>query len=88
MQAKYDGQVRIVGVAGRDDLEPIQLFVSNLDVGSFPHVVDENLEVWGAYGVTSQPTFAFLNDDGTFEVRGGSLGVEGLSERIEGLLAS
>jgi hypothetical protein len=88
VQTKYDGQVKFVGVAGRDELAPIQDFVADLDVGSFPHVVDDKLEIWGAYGVRSQPTFAFLNDDGTVEVRGGSLGVEGLGERIEELIAS
>lgn len=88
MQSKYDGQVEIIGVAGRDELAAIQAFVSDLDVGSVTHVVDDELEIWGAYGVRSQPTFAFLNDDGTVDVRGGSLGVEGLSDRIDGLLAS
>jgi hypothetical protein len=88
VQAKYDDQVRFVGVAGRDELEPIQDFVVNLDVGSFPHVVDDELEIWGAYGVRSQPAFAFINDDGTVDVRAGSLGVDGLTEGIETLLAS
>ena len=87
MQTTYDGQVEIVGVAGRDELPAIQDFVADLDVGSFPHIVDEELDIWGAYEVRSQPSFAFVNDDGTFDVRGGSLGVEGLSERIDGLLA-
>jgi len=88
VQAKYDGQVTVIGVAGRDDLLSIQDFVSNLDVDMFTHVVDEELEVWGAYGVRSQPAFAFLNDDGTVDVQNGSLGAEELAERVETLLAT
>ena len=88
MQSTYEGQIEIIGVAGRDELPAIQAFVSDLGVGNVTHAVDEELEIWGAYGVRSQPTFAFLNDDGTFDVRGGSLGVGGLSERIDRLLAS
>ncbi|MFW2380714.1 MAG: TlpA family protein disulfide reductase, partial [Acidimicrobiales bacterium] len=88
VQARYDGEVTIIGVAGRDDLLSIQDFVSNLDVGSFTHVVDEELEVWGAYGIRSQPAFAFLNDDGTVEVRNGSLGAQELSARVDALIAS
>ena len=87
MQTDYDGQVEIIGIAGRDELPAIQAFVTDLDVGAVTHVVDEELGIWRAYGVSSQPACAFLNDDGTFDVRGGSLGVDGLSERIETLLA-
>ncbi len=87
MQAKYGEDVRVIGVAGRDELEPIQDFISNLDVGGFSHVADEELVVWKEYGIRSQPAFAFINDDGTVEVQGGSMGVDGLSERIDALLA-
>ncbi len=88
MQAKYGEDVLVIGVAGRDDLEPIQDFITNLDVGGFNHVADEDLVVWKEYGIRSQPSFAFINDDGVVEVQGGSMGVDGLSERIDALIAS
>ena len=88
MQSNYAGQVEIVGVAGRDDLLNIQDFVTNLDVDAFTHAVDEELTIWREYGIRSQPAFAFLNDDGTYETHSGKLGVEGLSERIDALLES
>ena len=45
-------------------------------------------DVWEAFGVTSQPAWAFVNDDGTIEVHKGSLGEARLNERIDALIAS
>lgn len=73
---------------GKDDTEPINEFVSTLGVEGFPHAIDADGSLWELYGVTSQPAFAFINDDGTIETHVGALGEAGLMERIEALAAS
>ena len=55
-------------------------------VGGFPHIADEDNAVWAAFGVTSQPRFAFIDDDGSVEVV--RLPIGELSTRVEALLAS
>jgi len=50
--------------------------------------MDVDGSVWREFGIRSQPAFAFMNDDGTVEAHQGKLGVEGLSERINALIAS
>lgn len=57
-------------------------------VAGFEHIADADGIVWREYGVTSQPAFAFIDDDGTVETRLGAMGVDGLTERINTLLAS
>lgn len=79
--------MQFIGVAGRDELDAIRAFIDDLDVDGFPHVVDESGEIWVTYEVTTQPSFAFLNDDGTGEVFVGAMGVEGLTEQVEELQA-
>ena len=88
MQQQYGDDVQFVGVAGRDDLEAIQDFIDTLDVDAFPHAVDESGVIWASFNITTQPSFVFLNDDGTGETHVGALGVDGLIPRLEILTTS
>ena len=88
MQHQFEGRARIIGVASRDTIEQIEAFVADTGVATFPHAADLDGDVWEFYGIGSQPAFVFINDDGTFDTRLGSLGEDGLTERVEQLLAS
>ena len=64
-------------------------FIEEGGVGMFQHAIDdEDLTIWKAFDVSSQPSFAFINDDGTFQSLRGALGEPGIAERIELLKAS
>jgi len=84
----YGDQVNVIGVAGRDDLRDMQEFVSERGVSGFDHVADEENEIWATFGVTSQPAFVFINDDGSVETVVSSLGLDGLTDRVEALSAA
>ena len=88
MQHQFEGRARIIGVASRDTIEQIEAFVADTGVDTFPHAADVDGDVWDFYGIGSQPAFVFINDDGTFDTRLGSLDEDGLTERVEQLLAS
>ena len=88
MYEKYGNDITIVGIAGRDELDAIVAFVDDLGVSDFPHAVDSTGEIWRAYGISNQPSFFFINDDGAAEGFVGAMGVEGMSERIDILLAT
>ena len=47
---------------------------------------DTQREVWAEFGVTSQPSWAFIDDDGTVEIHRGSLNQNRLNERIDALI--
>ena len=80
--------VRIVGVGARDDLTELQEFVAKYKVGDIDHIADEDAQIWRELGVTSQPAWAFVNDDGTVEVQIGALGEEALLAKMEMLAAT
>ena len=88
MQHQFEGRARIIGVASRDTIEQIEAFVADTGVDTFPHAADIDGDVWEFYGIGSQPAFVFINDDGTFDTRLGSLDEDRLTERVERLLAS
>ena len=88
MQHQFEGRAQIIGVASRDTIEQIEAFVADTGVDTFPHAADIDGDVWEFYGIGSQPAFVFINDDGTFDTRLGSLDENGLTERVEQLLAS
>lgn len=48
---------------------------------------DTQRDVWAEFGVASQPSWAFIDDDGTVEIHRGSLGEDGLNQRIERLIS-
>jgi hypothetical protein len=62
-------------------------FIDSTGVSGFPHVLDLENAVWDRYEVRSQPWFVFINDDGSIETIG-SLGADGLTERVEALIAA
>jgi thiol-disulfide isomerase/thioredoxin len=86
--AAFEGEVEVIGVAGRGDVADMEGFVDATDTGSFPHVVDETGSIWSDYGVAAQPAFAFIGEDGSVDVFVGTLGEAGLTEKMRGLAAS
>ncbi len=86
--ATYQGRVNVVGVASRGTTEEMREFVEEYGVGGFTHVADEANEVWPRFGVSTQPAFALIDDDGTVELVVGALGESGLAAAAEELLAS
>lgn len=75
-------------MSGRDEIEAMADFVDELGVGAFPHLADLDGSIWSGYGVTGQPAWILVDDDGTSELRFGALGADGIAEAAEGLLAS
>lgn len=85
---KYGNDVTFVGVAGRDGFEPIADFVDKFEVGAFKHIVDETGQIWDEFRISSQPSFIFIDAAGEGEVHVGAMGVEGLTERLDRLIAT
>lgn len=77
--------MNFVGVAGRDDLESINEFITTLGVASFDHAVDDDGTLWRSYGITTQPSFIFIDDSGEMTTHVGALGIEGLSNQLSAL---
>ncbi len=86
MHEIYGDQVNFVGVAGRDELAAINEFIETLDVSDFEHAVDVDGSLWASYGITTQPSFVFINDDGQASTHVGALGVAGMQERLDALV--
>ena len=75
-----------MGIAGRDDVDAVNDFIATYEVGGFTHAFDDDGSVWAEFGVTSQPTFAFVSADGSVDVQFGRQGEEGLAERLDALV--
>ena len=63
-------------------------FVERFGVEGIDHVSDEDLLIWQELGITGQPSWAYINDDGTVEVERGSLGEEGIIAKMNELAAA
>lgn len=84
----FKGKVQIIGIAGRGEVPAMDGFVSDTKTGALTHVVDDSGAIWSSYGVAAQPSFAFINDDGTVKVFIGALGKDGLTKQMNALVAS
>lgn len=81
--ADLPDDVTIVGVAGRDDVGPMQDFVAEHGLEDMTHVVDADGAVWASYGISYQPAWVFIDGDGTTAVAAGALGYDGLFAGID-----
>jgi thiol-disulfide isomerase/thioredoxin len=86
--AAFEGEVEVIGVAGRGEVSEMEDFVSDTDTGSLTHIVDDSGAIWSGYGVAAQPSFAFIDDEGNVEVHVGALGEAGLTDRLDALTAA
>ena len=86
MQTTYLDEVDFIGVAGRNDLNDIQRFITSFSVEGFPHVYDSDGTIWTRYGVSSQPAWVFINRNGKSQRIFGMLGKTALEENVQQLL--
>lgn len=82
------GDVTFVGVAARSDVPAMQRFVRSNGIGSFTQIADVNGSVWQRFGVTRQPAYAFISQDGTVETVQGTLSEKELAGRVNQLVES
>jgi hypothetical protein len=78
----------VIGVAGRDNADTFEQWIRDRGVGGFNHIADPDGEIWRQFRITSQPAFVFINNDGTIDTRIGAMGLEGLTTRINELIAA
>lgn len=79
----------LLSIAGRDDVAPMRDFLDRHDLaGAFPHVVDEDGELWARFGVAGQPTWVFVDDSGESERTFGALSDDELRAELDDLEAS
>lgn len=80
--------VTIIGVAGLSDAAQAKVFIEEHGVGGFSHVYDTDGSIWQSFGVTGQPAFAWVNDDGTVTVKQGGIGKWDVLKKAQELAAS
>lgn len=84
--AEFDGQVTVLGVPGRGEVDAMRAFVSETGTGTFTHVVDSDGSLWTRFGVVSQPSFVFVDSSGAATSFSGSLDVDDLRAALSDLV--
>ena len=80
--------VEIYGLPGRSDQAAAEAFVEFYELEGFDHIMDEEAVLWANFGVSYQPAFVLINDDGTIESVPGSLSEQGILDAAEQLAAT
>jgi hypothetical protein len=79
--------VQFIGVSWKDDADAMRSFIEKYGLADFPHVEDDG-SLFAAYQLVSQPGWAFINDDGSATAVLGGLGLEGIAENLDTLIAN
>jgi thiol-disulfide isomerase/thioredoxin len=62
--AELPEDVTLIGVSGRADVPAMQAFLADYGVSNFQHIADVDGTVWGNFGISYQPAFAFIGAGG------------------------
>lgn len=84
----FNDQVTFIGIPGRGKVPEMRQFVADTGTDGFSHVSDASGDLWQQFGVTSQPSFVFIDSSGKATRLTGSLDAGALRERVQSLLAS
>ena len=79
--------VTFIGVAARADVAAMREFVDKYHMAGFAQLADNDAVVWAKFGVTQQPAYAFVSQDGSIDVVKGTLSETQLAEKVHGLAA-
>ena len=82
---RFGDRVTFVGVPGHDSDDAHEAFVEEHGLDEITHVVDEDGSLWARFGITYQPAWVFVDDDGTSQVVAGGLYDE-LDARVQDLV--
>ena len=76
----------IIGVPNPNDgsAPDKQAFIDGMST-PISHVLDRPGDIWHEHGILSQPSWVFVAADGSVDVLVGSLGPQGLVDRLESL---
>lgn len=85
--AREGSRVRIVGIAGDGEVEKMRQFVAQTGVAGIRHGIDVDGAMWKTFDITSVPTFAFRDADGSLDWHIGSMDRDDLSDRVAELAA-
>lgn len=80
--------MQFVGMPGRGDVEEHQRFIDDFGLTAIPHVADPDGSLWRRFGITSQPAWVLINDDGTTEVAPTGLGHDQIQSSVADLIAN
>jgi thiol-disulfide isomerase/thioredoxin len=75
------GSVDVVGVAALGSVDEMKAFVSDTGIENFTQLADPDAQVWGVFGVASQPAFAFIGANGSIDIVQGSIDEKEILER-------
>lgn len=88
LASEFEGDATFYGVAGLSpDVDAMQGFVNDTGTQSLTHIADTDGTVYTGFGVASQTTFAFVDDDGTIEIVRGPLSPDEIRSRTQALIA-
>jgi peroxiredoxin len=85
VERQYEERIQFLGIAWQDTREAMQAFVDQYGL-RMPTAVDEDGSLFGRFGFSYQPAWAFVNDDGKVKMIFGELGATRLEEEIRSLL--
>ncbi|MBV6510093.1 MAG: hypothetical protein JJLCMIEE_03213 [Acidimicrobiales bacterium] len=72
-------------MAGGSSTSEYASFVEQFGLGGMPHLTDDSL--WARFGVSAQPAWLFVNQDGRSRLLVTMLGADRLESEIENLLS-
>ncbi|GAA4917182.1 redoxin domain-containing protein [Streptomonospora salina] len=80
---RYEGEVEFIGVAGQGEPDAMAEFVESTGTGGMRHIIDEDGSIWSGFEVTTQPSFSFLRNSGSFLTYTGTMTDQEIDERVE-----
>lgn len=80
--AEFEGRAHVLGVAGLDKPDAMRDFVTDTEVGAFPHLSDETGDIWRKFEITEQSVYVILDKDGETVYEGVLPGGDGLAEKL------
>lgn len=75
-------------MSGQGEVDEIQTFITDYELESFEHLIDEQSTIWSLFGVSAQPSFVFINDSGEMARQIGALPDGDLEAVLEQLVTT